>query len=45
MTHLEKISSLTKLKAIKKQIKYRFWNEIYRGAKVNILFISDQINL
>lgn len=34
LTHLDKFKDATKLKKIKKQLKHRFWTEIYQGAKL-----------
>uniref|UniRef100_A0A914HZP2 Bms1-type G domain-containing protein n=1 Tax=Globodera rostochiensis TaxID=31243 RepID=A0A914HZP2_GLORO len=34
LTHMDNVPKRSKLKSIKKQLKHRFWTELYQGAKL-----------
>lgn len=42
LTHLDKFRDVKKLKKTKKNLKHRFWTEIYDGAK--LFYLSGLIN-
>lgn len=42
LTHLDMIKKADKLKRTKKELKHRFWTEVYAGAK--LFYLSGQLH-
>jgi len=42
LTHLDTFKNKTRLQKVKKQMKQRFWTEVYQGAK--LFYLSGMVH-